>query len=73
MRGCGSGRDPRVSGINALYLTQSSTQGANVIHKLLDVCASVLCLVIMAWLVVLGIACLVLEDAEVAEMVSKWL
>ena len=43
------------------------------IHKLLDVCASVLCLVIMAWLVVLGIACLVLEDAEVAEMVSKWL
>ena len=42
-------------------------------HRVLDFAASVLCLVIMAWLVVLGIACLVLEDAEVAEMVNRYL
>ena len=67
MRGCGSGRGLRVSGIDALYLTQSSTQGANVIHKLIGVAADVACIFILAWMFLL------VYVATVPDEVVRWL
>jgi len=67
MKGCTSGRGLRACGSDALYLTQSSMQGDNVIHKLIGIAADVACIFILAWMFLL------VYVATVPDEVVRWL